>query len=141
MARVTADQAAAKWVQRLSAATQDVANGVQGVTTAPGLAAARNRQGYLAGVQASVDKWAARTSAVSLQEWQDKMVNVGVPRIATGAQANQGKMAAFMADVLPHIDAGVTKVKAMPNASLEDGIARSAAFIRHMATFKRRGQS
>lgn len=139
MARVTADQAAAKWQSRLSAATQEITNGVNGVTVAPGVAAAKQKALWLSRVQASQDKWAKRVSAVSLSDWQTKMVNVGIPRIAQGATANQPKVATFMAEFLPYMDRGVAKVKAMPKNGLEDSIARSATMIRHAAAFQRGG--
>jgi hypothetical protein len=139
MARVTPEQAAAKWVQRLSASTEDIKRGVLGVTEAPGVSAARRKDLWLARVTQSADKWARRVSSVSLQDWQNAMVNKGVSRIASGAQEAQPKMASFMADFLPYVDSGVAKVKAMPKGSLEAGIARSAEMIRHNAAYVRKG--
>lgn len=137
MARVSADQAADKWASRLSGSTAEIAAGVQGVTVAPGQSAAKAADKWLANVQAAKAKFATNVGRVSLSEWQDKMVNVGIPRIASGANANKGKVQAFQAAFLPHLDAGVAKVKAMPNLTLEDSINRAAAMIRHNATFKR----
>lgn len=137
MARVTADQAASKWQSRLSASTQEITQGVQGVTVAPGISAAKQKQLWLSRTTAAADKWAKRVASVSLNDWQSKMINVGIPRIATGAQANQPKMAAFMGEFLPYMDRGVAAVKAMPKNGIEDSIARSAAMIRHAAKFQR----
>lgn len=139
MARVTPDQMAAKWASRLSGATQDIQAGVAQVQTAPGQLAARQRQAWLARVQASQEKWARNVAAVSLQEWQTAMTQVGIPRIAQGAQANQGKMARFASEFLPYLDRGVAQVKSMPKVTLEDGVARAVAMIRHNAQFKRGG--
>lgn len=137
MARVTAEQAASKWQSRLSGSTAEIAQGVAGVTVAPGQSAANAADKWLANVQAAKDKFKRNVAKVSLSDWQQKMVEVGIPRIASGATANVGKVQAFQAAFLPHLDAGVAKIKAMPNNTLEDSIARATAMIRHNATFKR----
>jgi hypothetical protein len=139
MARVTPEQAAAKWQSRLSGATQQITDGVNRVQRAPGAAAAANKAAWLARVTASADKWARNVSAVSLEDWKAKMTSVGIPRIAQGATANVGKVQNFQAAFLPYLDQGVARVKAMPNATLEDGIARATAMIRHNANFRRSG--
>lgn len=139
MAKVTPDQAAAKWAQRSAAAVDDVKRGVQNVTVAPGVAAARQKDLWLQRISASADKWARRVSAVSLQDWQDAMINKGIQRIASGTSAAQPKMAAFMAEFLPYIDQGVQQVRSMPKGTVEAGIARASAMIRHNAAFQRKG--
>lgn len=139
MARVTPDQGAAKWASRLSGATQDITTGVQGVTEAPGIAAARSKALWLQQVTASADKWARRVSAVSLTDWQTSMIQKGIPRIASGAQAAVPKMTAFLADFLPYVDQGVQALKSMPKGGVENGIARAGAMIRHNAAYVRKG--
>lgn len=137
--RATAEQATAKWVQNIGQATERITSGVQAVQTAPGAKAAAAHQKWLTRVQESADKWRQRVGSVSLQDWQQAMVNVGIPRIAQGAQAKQGKMQAFMADFLPYLQQGVSRVEQMPSTSLEDNINRAVAMIRHNAQFKRSG--
>lgn len=141
MARVTPEQAAQKWSTRLGGATAEITQGVNAVTVAPGAKAAAQKQAWLARVQASADKWARNVSRVSLDEWKSKMINVGIPRIAQGATANQDKMARFMNEFLPFLDRGVATVKAMPKVTVEDGIQRAVAMIRYNAGFKRGGGS
>ena len=138
MAKVTADQAAAKWAQRSAAATDDVKNGVMNVTVAPGKSAALAKDLWLQKISASADKWARRVSAVSLQDWQDAMINKGINRIASGTQAAIPKMTAFMTDFLPFVDQGVAAIKNMPKGNVEAGVARAAAMIRHNATYVRK---
>lgn len=137
MAKVTPQQAAQKWATRLAGATTEITQGVQGVTTAPGQLAAAQKVAWLQRTTAAADKWAARVGAVSLQDWKDKMINVGIPRISQGAQANQPKVQAFMQQFLPYLDSGVTQVKAMPKVTLQDGIQRAIAMIQYNANFKR----
>jgi hypothetical protein len=138
MARVTPEQATAKWLQRLSASSQQITDGVNGVTVAPGTKAAAAKDLWANRVMAAKDKWASRVASVSLTEWQSSMINVGIPRIAQGAQAKQGKVQDFMAQFLPYLDTGVAKVKAMPKGDLSSSIARASAMITHNANFQRR---
>lgn len=138
MARVTADQAAQKWAQRMAASGDQIRDGVNGVTVAPGVTAAKAKNLWVQRVTASADKWATRVASVPLAEWQSKMIDVGIPRVAQGASANVGKVQDFMSQFLPHLDAGVAKVKQMPKGGLDASIARAAAMIQHNASFQRR---
>ena len=139
MARLTPEEAAAKWAQRTGAATEDYRRGIQRVQTAPGALAARQVQKYVAKVQQRAPVWQARTGAVTLGEWQEASIEKGIPRLATGVQAAQPKMAAFMSEVLPHIDRGRAQLTQLPSLSPEDSVARAAFWIRHMMGFRRGG--
>lgn len=130
----TADQIAAKWAQNLSGATQAITDGVNGVTTAPGLAAARQKDVYVANVTASAGKWATNVAAVTLPAWQQAMITKGVPRIASGAQAAQPKFTNFMNQLLPHI--ATVKSQLPARGGLEQNINRATAMIRGMAKFQ-----
>src|ERR1700733_11854061 len=133
MTSLTPDQIAANWAQALGAATSKITAGVNAVQVPPGQAAARQKAVYVANVNAAADKWAAKTSAVSLQSWQAATVTKGIPRISGGATAAQPKFAAFMGQLLPFIQRSVAALP--PRGNLDQNIARSAAFARSMATF------
>lgn len=137
--RSNPQDATSKWVQNLSGSTARITAGVQAVQRSPGAAAAAAHQKWLQRTTAAADKWRQRVGAVSLGDWQAAMVNVGIPRVAQGAQAKQDKMQSFMAEFLPHLQSGVQRIDAMPAVTLEDGINRAVAMIRHNATFRRRG--
>jgi hypothetical protein len=85
-------------------------------------------------------KFASRVRSVSLQQWQDSYINVGIPRVAQGAQLKQGKVLSFMQEFLPYLQRGMATIDAMPSVTLEDGIARASAMIRYNAKFVRGGQ-
>lgn len=136
MANSSPDQIAQDWAARLAASGDKITRGVQGVTTAPGQAAARQKAVYVQNVQSAADKWAQRVSSVSTGDWQQATIAKGIPRIASGATAAQPKFAQFMGQLLPHIEAGRSSLPARGN--LEQNIARMGAFTRHMAGFKRR---
>lgn len=135
--RATPQDATSKWVTNLSGSTERIKAGVQRVTTAPGQQAAAQSQKWLQRVTASHDKWRTRVAAVSLSSWQTSMVEVGVPRVAQGAQAKQDKYTAFAAEFFPYLDQGVRRIDTMPSTTLEDNINRAVAMIRHNAGFRR----
>ncbi len=137
MAKVSAAQAAEKWARRLSGATDDIRAGIERVTTAPGAQAARKRQKWEQGVRESGDKWERNVGRVTLDEWKRKALDVGLPRVAQGAQANVDKTEAFFEEFLPHLDRGVAQIAQMPDTTIEDRINRSVAMMRHNAQFQR----
>ena len=65
------------------------------------------------------------------------MTEKGVPRISGGIDGAKDKVIAFAKDLLPHVDTGVAKIKALPDLTIDDSINRAATFIRHMADFKK----
>lgn len=135
--RATPQQATEKWVTRLSGATAEITAGIDRVTEAPGVKAAAKRQKWIQAVQASQDKWARNVAAVSLEQWKALFKGVGVQRIAQGAQAKKGKMQNFLEQFLPHLEAGIARVNAMPDTTFEERIQKSVAMMRHNHEFKR----
>jgi hypothetical protein len=130
------DQIASKWSSRLAQSGDQIKAGVQGVNVAPGQLAARQRNVWQQNLIAAADKWASRVAAVSLAEWQQDMLNKGVPRIASGAQAAQPKFAQFMGQLLPYIESG--RANLPPRGDLEANINRLTSFVRYMSQFRRR---
>jgi len=139
MSKLTSTQAADKLIRNLGAATESIRQGVDSVKESPMEKAAQNPEAFLAGVNRSVTngKWQAGLRRVSLDQWKQLFKEKGIPRIASGAQAARSKIISFYDEFLPYLDRGVEQVKAMPNATLEDNIARSTAMIRYNAQFKR----
>lgn len=127
---------AARWASRLASSTQQITDGVQGVTVAPGQAAARQKAVWAQNVQASQDKWAARVGSVSLGDWQQSMITKGAPRVASGAQAAVPKMASFLTQALPYIE--TVKAGLPARGTLDQNIARMTAFVQGMSKFQRR---
>lgn len=137
--RVSPEDGSNKWVNRLSGATADIQAGVQRVTEAPGKKAAAKRQKWQQAIANAGDKWQRNVASVSLQDWQNYMVNVGVPRVAQGAQAKQDKYTNFAQQFYPYLNQGISKVENMPDTSLEERIQRAVAMMRHNSNFKRSG--
>lgn len=138
MARISPQEAAAKYARRAAQATGDYTAGIQRVTIAPGQQAAAKAQKALAGYTDALQsgRWANRVKAVSLQDWQSRASSVGASRFAQGAQAAEQKVADRMAQILPAVDAARAKVMSMPDDSVQARIQRSVAFQTEMAKFK-----
>ncbi len=138
MSKVTPAEYAEKWARRTRGATQDYTKGVMQVTTAPGAQAAAAKQLWAARIAESLDKWARETGSVSLSEWQQAAATLGAARIGQGVDAAIPKMSAVASQLLAAVDAAANEIKSMPKMTLEDRIARSAAFQRKMAKFIKR---
>lgn len=136
MARGTPDQIADKWATNLGGATTSITAGVNSVTVAPGQKAAAQAAVWLQRLTASQDKWKARVSGVTLEQWRAATI-AGIPRIAQGAQAKKGKFAAFMVEFGPHLDALHSKLASMPRGDLQTNIQRMITAVNHNAQFKR----
>lgn len=128
MANLDPASATAKWVRNIGNATQSITEGVQAVTQAPGAKAAAQVNVWLQRIQQSANKWAKNVGAVSLSDWQAAMI-AGIPKIASGAQAKQGKYQAFATKFFPHLQQGVAQVKSMPKGTLADAKARASFMI------------
>lgn len=135
--RSTSAQAVEKWLANLGQANARMQSGAMAVTTAPGQLAAAAADKWLARVTQSKDKFKARVGSVSLQDWQNAYINVGIPRVSQGAQAKQAKFQSFFDQFLPYLTTGLQVIDKMPSTTLEDGIARATAMIRYNAKFKR----
>lgn len=135
--RADAQMATQKWLTNLGNATDRMTKGAQAVTVAPGQKAAAAADKWLIRVQASKQKFINNTGRVSLQQWQDAYIKVGIPRVSQGAQAKQTKYTDAMSAFLPYLAQGVAKIDAMPNNSLADAIARATAMIQHNAAYQR----
>lgn len=129
---------AAKWANNLGAAGPSIQKGVQNVQTSPTALAAKNPDGYLAGVQRAVSsgKWAHRLNAVTLQQWQSAMINKGLPRIQSGAQIGKSNMQTFMQNFLPYVYSAQAALQSTPRGNLEQNINRMVTFTRAMANYQ-----
>ena len=134
MARLTASEYAEKWGRRLKGSTQDVRDGIQRVSEAPGIKAAAAQDRMLNAVTESITsgKWARNTAAVSLQDWKSAALDKGVNRIAAGVDAAMPSQTAMAEKLLADVDAVVSEVDRMPNATLDDRLARMVAYARGM---------
>lgn len=131
--------AAQNWVTGLGSAGQKIQHGVQSVSEAPGVKAARNAGGYLNGVQGAVQKWQRKVAAVSLGDWQQAMLTKGVPRVAQGAQAGQAKFAASITPLFQYMSSGLSQIDNMPNDTPAARDSRMLAWVNYMRNYQGTG--
>ena len=136
--RLTASEFREKHARRTKAAVEDMKKGVARVTEAPGAAAAKKEDKMRTRLMESIDsgKWRRNVAAVSLDEWQKKMIEKGAPRVAAGIDAAAGKVEHFADQLISHQNSLLGKVDAMPDLTIEDSIARASEWIRGMADFE-----
>ncbi|GAI10692.1 unnamed protein product [marine sediment metagenome] len=139
MAKLTAAEFQEKHARRLKAAVEDVRKGIDRVTENPCEKAAAKQDKMLTNLTAAITagKWAAGLKRVSLEQWKKQARDIGVNRIAAGIDGAKAKVIDFAEVLLPHIDRGIDKIKAMPDVTLDDNINRMTSFIRHMSEMKR----
>ncbi len=125
---------AERWATNMGASGAKVQAGVQALTVAPGQAAARQKAVYVANVTAAQTRWARNVAAVTLPEWQQDMINKGIPRIATGAAAAKTKFAATLTKIMTAERQLVASLPA--RGSTQANIQRAVAFMTAMAQKK-----
>jgi len=136
----TPQNVANRWAANLANATQKITNSVNALTVSPTSLAANAAQTWLARLNdpATLTKFQNSLNRVTLNQWQTSMVQKGIPRISSGAQAAiQTKMIPFLTQWLPYEQAGQQQVKTMPKATLQDRINRAVFMINYNHQFKR----
>lgn len=132
--KVTPEEYAEKWARRLKGSTEDIRRGVDKVSVAPGIAAAKAQDLMLRKLTESIQSglWANRVSGVSLEDWKKAFTDLGINRIAAGVDAATPKQAAMASKLLAAVEAAANKANAMPKGTIEDSIARMTTFVREM---------
>ena len=135
----TPQQTARKWNSRLKGATTEIREGVESTDKNPMQLAAANPEKWLHGVQNAVEKFVAGLNRVSVEEWKRRTIDIGIPRIAAGADAAVPAMEVFFAELADYQATIDRELAGMPDINLEDSIARATVQIRRMSEFARRG--
>lgn len=140
MAKMTAEEFQEKHARRLKAATADMEKGVRGVTVAPTLKAAQAMPKLRANLMKAIDsgKMERRLKAVSLQDWQSKMIDKGIGRVSSGIDGAKDKVISFASQLLPAIDKAKSNIDRMPSVTLDDNINRMVSFVREMSKFEKK---
>lgn len=136
--RMSSGDAAAKWARNIANATPDIQRGIQAVSQAPGAKAASKVDKWFNAVTQAKAKWQRNVGRVTLADWQQAAL-AGVSRVGSGATQKQGKWAAAFEAFRPHLEAGMRKVDAMPDDTLEQRLARMVEMARHNAGYQRPG--
>lgn len=140
MAKISPADAAKAWVDGLSAAGTKMQRGVDNLTVSPTESAAKMKTKMLTNLTAAVNngKWEAGLRSVTLDQWRTNYKNKGIPRIASGAQQSQDKMANFMSQLLPYQDAALAALASLPNNNKADAKNRMNAWFDKMSAFQKK---
>lgn len=141
MAIGTPDQIAQHWLAGVQGSTAKYKQRVEQLTENPLEAAATPEASarYINNIQASeaAGKRIAGLRRIPFSEWKRLTASKGAARLSSGATEAKGKYVAFMTQFLPHLEAGVSKLKAMPRGDLNANIQRAVAMMQHNAEFRR----
>lgn len=132
--RVDPTTAAADWAVGMNNATDKITRGIARVATSPGQLAAAKADKWLNNVTAAKTKFTNNVGKVTLQQWQ-QAANAGISRVGQGATAKQAKFAAAITPVFTYMANQLATIDAMPDTTLDQRIAKSAAFQRAMAAY------
>lgn len=141
MPKLTPQEAQVKHAANLKASMANIRAQVAKVSVAPGVQAAAKKDKWIAKLQDPdvQAKWARNVAAVPLQRWQSQMSNVGVGRIPAGIDAAADKVTSFYSQLFPFEESLQSRIKAMPDTTISDSVARATAWIEGMAKFQKAG--
>lgn len=130
---------AQKWSRNLQAAGPSIQAGVNAVTVSPAQQAIKQQDVMVQNFTQSVTsgKWARNLGKTTLNDWQQAIIQVGIPRITAGAAKALPKVQDFMTQWLQYEEAGKAKLAQMPRGGLDQNIQRAVTMIRHNAAFVR----
>jgi hypothetical protein len=111
--------------------------GIARVQTAPGAQAAAKFDKWMAGIQASAEKWRRNVQNVSLESWKTSATTIGVPRAMEGAVKKAGKYEAFAQDFYPFLAQKMAQVNAMDDSSYAARKGKAMAMMDALHTYKR----
>lgn len=137
MPSMTPQEYADKLIRRQTAALDDMRKGVEAVTEAPSKKAVAKQAKMKANLVAAIDngKWARNLSAITVEEWKEKMLNLGIGRVQAGVEGARAKIERFYARWKPFMEATLAQINRMPDSTLEERIAKSTAYMRAAAKF------
>jgi hypothetical protein len=125
--KTDAATAAKNWSDRFAAAGTKATAGANSVTVSPGMAAAKQANVWASNVAASLDKFRRKVGAVTVDQWRNAYITVGVPRFSSGATKGAPKMQQFMSAFLPVLTNAVGSLP--PRGSYEQNKARAVALM------------
>jgi hypothetical protein len=137
MAIPTAQDVAAKWQTRTSAAAPDYAKGVANTDKDPTALAIAAGPRLLANFTAAFQsgKWANGLRKSGKAGWQAAVASKGQTNFATGVAAAVPKVTEAFTTLLAFEQNLLNQVGAMPNVSDADREARMLAWVRGMRTY------
>jgi hypothetical protein len=137
MALPSAQEAAAKWSQRASAASQDYVTGAQRTDKDPTALAIAAGPRYLQQVQQAYNsgKYAAGLRRAGRDGWLNGITTKGAQNYSTGVNAATEKFAAAIQSVLSYEQAGLSRLASMPANTDQERDARMNFWVQYMRQY------
>lgn len=139
MARRDPNQGAQDWANGIANSGQKVQRGVQAVTVNPATQAMAAKpkmiQNFTAAMQQG-GKFDRSMAKVTLPYWQDKMINLGIPRMQQGASAAIPRMTQFLTALYAAQEPIINAIKQMPNVTKADAKARMNSWFDQSSALK-----
>jgi len=128
--------AASNWATGMANSGAKMTAGVNAVTEAPSVAAIAAIPRMVQGIQnaAANGKIQAGLQRVTLQSWQQSMIQKGVGRVSAGATNAKPKMQAFFTQFIPFLQQGVAALP--PRGDINQNIQRAVSMMQHNSQFK-----
>lgn len=142
MVEVTPEEFARRWNRNLKASSETIRYGVQNTDKDPPREAIKKKEKLKQRFIESIDNgtWENELGKVSKAEWQDKMINVGIPRVPAGADSAMPEVTAFASALLPKVYGLKKEIEKMPDLTLQDSINRMTKWVTEMAKFQWKGR-
>lgn len=134
----SAQTVAEKWAQRAGAAGQAYVDGVMSTTIDPTQRAAAAAQKALTGYQSAITsgRWQRRLAEVGQAGWRAGVQAKGAANYGVGIAAAKAKYQAGYADFANAMSGTLSQIESMPKVTLQDSLARSAAWITAAAAYR-----
>lgn len=133
----TLDQVVGKWGASTASGSTAYIDGINSTTVDPTQLAIANQAGYLAGVQQSVNLWAANLAKAGKGKWQRNAAGKGAQNWVNGVTQGKDDYQAAMQTWLPILQQTGAAARAMPGQTIDQRIARSAYVARTLYNRKR----
>lgn len=139
MAKLTAQQIAAKWQRNYSGSTEQMKAGANAVTVSPTQKAIQAKDRYIAGVNEAYQdgRYERGLAKVSLQDWKTAYVEKGIANAAAGARAGMVKVERHEREFGPVRDAIVAALP--PRGTIQENIQRAAQMMMQMHEARKSG--
>ena len=128
------------WKQGMKNNVTKMQNGIRALTENPMQKAAEKAEKMKMNLVKSIDdgRWQRGLQSVDFGQWKETTAKKIGERVATGVEAATDKHMKFAQWQVNTLNSILPEIAQMADTTLEDNIARSAAFIRKMAENKYR---
>lgn len=125
-----------KWARRTKAAVPDMQEGIRRLEENPLDKAAAKQDKMIANLTKSVQNgtWAKGLKGYGFEKWKEVTAQKGGERISGGIDQAMDKHTKFAEYNTRVINEGLSKIKDMPDMTIDDSANRAVAFMKYMAS-------